>query len=114
MLLPSLQKAIASGVKIIVHTRSADSREPSNQHHVHEAIALMEQAGVEVHPHKDLNQRYAVVDESIVWYGAVDFLAFGRKETDVLRFKNPDIAGEFLSLSGHAESEQLVMEDVSM
>ncbi|MBS6845856.1 MAG: DEAD/DEAH box helicase family protein [Firmicutes bacterium] len=114
MLLPSLQKAIASGVKIIVHTRSADSREPSNQHHVHEAIALMEQAGVEVHPHKDLNQRYAVVDESIVWYGAVDFLVFGRKETDVLRFKNPDIAGEFLSLSGHAESEQLVMEDVSM
>ena len=67
-----------------------------------------------VHAHKALNQRYAVVDESIVWYGGVDFLSFGRKDTDVLRFKNPDIAGEFLSLSGHAESVQFVIEDVSM
>jgi len=113
-LLPSLQKAIASGVKIEIHTRTADSRELSNQESVYEAIEMMEQTGIVVHTHKELNQRYAVVDESIVWYGGVDFLAFGRKDTDVLRFKNPDIAGEFLSLSGHAEGEQLVMEDVSM
>ncbi len=113
-LLPSLQKAIASGVKIEIHTRTADSRELSNQESVYEAIEMVEQTGIVVHTHKELNQRYAVVDESIVWYGGVDFLAFGRKDTDVLRFKNPDIAGEFLSLSGHAEGEQLVMEDVSM
>ena len=113
-LLPSLQKAIASGVKIEIHTRTADSRELSNQESVYEAIEMMEQTGIVVHTHKELNQRYAVVDESIVWYGGVDFLAFGRKDTDVLRFKNPDIAGEFLSLSVHAEGEQLVMEDVSM
>ena len=49
-----------------------------------------------------------------MWYGGVDFLAFGRKDADVLRFKNPDIAGELLSLSGHAGSEQFVMEDVYM
>ena len=49
-----------------------------------------------------------------MWYGGGDFLAFGRKDTDVLRFTNSDIAGEFLALCGHAESEQLVMEDVSM
>ena len=98
----------------MIHTRTADSRELSNQESVYEAIEMMEQTGIVVHTHKELNQRYAVVDESIVWYGGVDFLAFGRKDTDVLRFKNPDIAGEFLSLSVHAEGEQLVMEDVSM
>lgn len=113
-LLPSLQKAVASGVEIAIHTRTADSRELSNQESVCEAIKMMRQTGIVVHTHKELNQRYAVVDESVVWYGGVDFLAFGRKDTDVLRFKNPDIAGEFLALSGHAESEQLVMEDVSM
>ena len=86
-LLPSLQKAIASGVKIEIHTRTADSRELSNQESVYEAIEMMEQTGIVVHTHKELNQRYAVVDESIVWYGGVDFLAFGRKDTDVLRFK---------------------------
>lgn len=113
-LLPPLQKAVASGVEIAIHTRTADGRELLNQESVCEAIKILEQIGIVVHTHKELNQRYAVVDESVVWYGGVDFLAFGRKDTDVLRFKNPDIAGEFLSLSGHAESEQLVMEDVSM
>ena len=113
-LLPTLQKAVASGVKIAVHTRTADSRELSNQESVCEAIKMLEQTGIVVHTHKKLNQRYAVVDESVVWYGGVDFLAFGRKDADVLRFKNPDIAGELLSLSGHAGSEQFVMEDVYM
>lgn len=79
-----------------------------------ETIKMLELADIVVHTHKALNQRYAVVDESVVWYGGVDFLAFGRKDTDVLRFTNSDIAGEFLALCGHAESEQLVMEDVSM
>ena len=77
-------------------------------------LRCWEQTGIVVHTHKKLNQRYAVVDESVVWYGGVDFLAFGRKDADVLRFKNPDIAGELLSLSGHAGSEQFVMEDVYM
>ena len=113
-LLPYLQKAAASGVEIAIHIRTADSRELSNQESACEAIKMLEQAGIVVHTHKELNQRYAVVDERIVWYGGVDFLAFGRKDTDVLRFKNPDIAGEFLALSGNAECEQLVMEDVSM
>ena len=40
-LLPSLQQAIASGVKIEIHTRTADSRELSNQESVCEAIEMM-------------------------------------------------------------------------
>ena len=53
-----------------------------------EEIKMMELIGVLVHAHEELNQWYTVVDESVVWYGSVDFLAFGRKDTDVFRFKN--------------------------
>lgn len=78
-----------------------------------EAIALIKQTGVTVHTHKDLQHRYAIIDESIVWYGSVDLLAFGKKDTDVLRFENSDIAGELLPVSGEANSEQLMIEDAS-
>ena len=61
--------------------------------------------------HKELQQRYAVIDESVVWYGSVDFLAFGRKDTDVLRFENADIAGELLELSQETGGEQLMIAD---
>ena len=75
---------------------------------------MMEQAGITVHTHKELQQRYAIVDESIVWYGSVDLLAFGRKDTNVLRFENQDIAGELLVISGEANGEQLMIEDISI
>lgn len=113
-LLPFLQKAMDSGVDAVVHTRAAEHCDPKNQKTVCEAITTMEQAGITVHTHESLQQRYAVVDTSIVWYGSVDLLAFGRKDTDVLRFGNPDIAGELLALSGEADSEQLMIEDVSV
>lgn len=111
-LLPILQKALASGVDIVIHTKGQDSYASEKQESVREASSMIEQAGIAVHAHKELQQRYAIVDGSIVWYGSVDFLAFGRKDTDVLRFVNPDIAGEFLALSGESEGEQLVIEDI--
>lgn len=113
-LILSLQKATDSGVEIVIHTRASDSGDTKNQGSVCEAIKMMEQAGIVVHTHEGLAQRFSVIDESIVWYGSVDLLAFGRKDSDVLRFINPDIAGEFLTLFDNAKEEQLVMDDVSM
>ena len=111
-LLPILQKALASGVDIVIHTKGPDSYASEKQESVREASNMMEQAGIAVHTHKELQQRYAIVDGSIVWYGSVDFLAFGRKDTDVLRFENPDIAGELLVISEEANGEQLMIEDI--
>ena len=47
---------------------------------------------------------------TIVMLGC-DLLAFGRKDTDVLRFENADIAGELLSLTDESECEQLMITD---
>ena len=74
-------------------------------------VVTLQSVGAEVILHKGLQQRYAVLDERIVWYGNVDFLAFGRRDTDVLRFENADIAGELLSLTDESECEQLMIAD---
>lgn len=111
-LLSLLQQAFDSGVDIVIHTKGSDNYDSQKQESVREAIAMMEQVGITVYAHKELQQRYAIIDESIVWYGSVDFLAFGRKDTDVLRFENPDIAGELLAISEEANGEQLMIEDI--
>jgi len=61
--------------------------------------------------HQMLQQRCAIIDEKIVWYGNVDFLAFGRKESDVLRFADADIAGELIALWDDSIPEQFAIED---
>jgi len=106
-LLPLLQGAASHGVKITVHTNDDDAR----QSEITTAVDALQSAGAEVILHKDLQQRYAVLDEYIVWYGNVDLLAFGRRDTDVLRFENADIAGELLSLTDETECEQLMITD---
>lgn len=106
-LLPLLQGAASHGVKITVHTNDDDAR----QSEITTAVDALQSAGAEVILHKDLQQRYAVLDEYIVWYGNVDLLAFGRRDTDVLRFENADIAGELLSLTAETECEQLMITD---
>lgn len=111
-LLSLLQQAFDSGVDIVIHTKGSDNYDSQKQESVREAIAMIEQVGITVHAHTELQQRCAIVDESIVWYGSVDFLAFGRKDTDVLRFENPDIAGELLAISEEANGEQLMIEDI--
>ena len=66
---------------------------------------------MEVSVYSDLQQRYAVIDARVVWYGNVDFLAFGKKDTNVLRFVDADIAGELLSNFNMAQWEQLLISE---
>ena len=106
-LLPLLQSTVSRGVKITVHTNDDDARRSE----IAAAVDALQSAGAEVILHKDLQQRYAVLDEYIVWYGNVDLLAFGRRDTDVLRFENADIAGELLTLTDETECEQLMIAD---
>ena len=106
-LLPLLQGATSHGVRITVHTNDDDARRSE----IAAAVDALQSAGAEVILHKDLQQRYAVLDEYIVWYGNADLLAFGRRDTDVLRFENADIAGELLSLTDETECEQLMIAD---
>ena len=106
-LLPLLQGAASHGVRITVHTNDDDAR----QSEITTAVDALQSAGAEVILHKDLQQRYAVLDERIVWYGNVDLLAFGRRDMDVLRFENADIGGELLSLTDETECEQLIIAD---
>lgn len=113
-LLPLLQNAQSAGVDVILHTKAADVHEPKYQEQVRESIVMLEQTDIIVRTHNELQQRYAVIDESVVWYGSVDFLAYGRKDTNVLRFVNPDIAGELIALTDESECEQLVITDVSI
>lgn len=110
-LLPLLQKAQSTDIDVVLHTKAADGYEPKYQEQMREAITMLEQSDITVRTHNELQQRYAVIDESIVWYGNVDFLAYGRKDTDVLRFVNPDIAGELMALTDESECEQLMIPD---
>jgi len=98
-MLPVLQEALALGITITVHTKTADSYEADRQKDTDEAISTLERIGVAMTLHKELQLRFAIMDESTVWYGNVDLLTFASPYVPALIdniFHTTTIAGSFL------------------
>ena len=87
-----------NGVKFRVITRSAESYTVEQQTRVLTSLQLLENAGAEVTTLPKLTQRYAVIDNSIVWYGDINYLSSSKQDDTAVRLESPELAGELLDL----------------
>ena len=97
-ILPTLEKEIALGVSITVCTRTPESYRPEQRDAIGELIVLLQKIGIDVKIQTKLLYRYAVIDQSIIWYGNIEYLSYSMKDANALRFESPDTAGELLDL----------------
>ena len=72
---------------------------------------LLKENGIQVKMQNELLHRYAIIDQSIVWYGNIEYLSCSMKDSNALRFESPDTAGELLDLwKKEDEPEQMCLE----
>lgn len=88
--LPILEKAAASKVSITVYTRTPEHCQPEQRDAVIESLALLKDQGISVKTQAQLLHRYAVIDQSIIWYGNIEYLSYSMKDANALRFESPD------------------------
>lgn len=62
-LLPIMESAIASGTRVIVHTKTAESCKPDQQAGIAAAIAMLEGTGITIITREERQQPYAVMDD---------------------------------------------------
>lgn len=108
-ILPILEKKLALGASVTVCTRVPESYRTEQRDTIEELIAQLEKTGIDVRRRADLLHRYAVIDQSIVWYGNIEYLSYSIKGANALRFESSDTAGELLDL-WKEEDEQLHFE----
>lgn len=92
LLVPALQK----GIKVTVLTRPPQDYKFEQQEEIASLIEKLQVANITVEARSKIHQKYAVIDQEIVWYGSINFLSFGVSEESVMRFESTDIAGELL------------------
>lgn len=92
LLAPSFEK----GVAVTVLTRPPQNYKPEQQDEISSLIAKLRSANIMVETKSKIHQKYAIIDQEIVWYGSINFLSFGASEESIMRFESPDIAGELL------------------
>lgn len=87
------------GVTITVLTWNPDSYNFGSSIHKMEILRTLNEAGIEVVLKEENCLHFAVIDNSIVWYGSLNLLGKEDVEDDIMRIDNDEIAAELFELS---------------
>jgi len=60
------------------------------------AIELLKTFGIVIVFKSNIHQKFAVVDQKIVWYGSVNLLSFGNAEESIMRLESSNVANELI------------------
>ena len=80
----------------IVTRPQTDYADDSNRRRVSGCIEILESHGINVKFKSKIHQKFAVIDEKLIWYGSINFLSFGISEESVMRLESTAIAVELL------------------
>ena len=91
------------GVVITIFTlRLEDYPEDGREHHT-DLLERLISVGICVKTQNRCHERYAVIDQSLVWYSSMNLLSRGREDDSLMRIISPEIAAELLELGVKSE-----------
>ncbi len=101
-MLPLLEAAVKNGVRTSVVTRQPEDFKEEDAAALRENINLLNNAGVSLVPRSNIHQKFAVIDQRIVWYGSINLLSYGSAEESIMRLESPTIANELIKITERA------------
>ena len=94
-----LKEQITRGVTVTIVTWEPDHYgfgDPSYWMQLHEE---MRQAGLYIKQQDESCERFAIIDQEIIWYGGVNLLAKSDGEQSIMRVPSKSIASELMELT---------------
>ncbi|MFZ5451702.1 MAG: TOTE conflict system archaeo-eukaryotic primase domain-containing protein [Thermodesulfobacteriota bacterium] len=102
-MLSTLETALAKRVSVVVVTRPIDTYKIKDRLVLEETISSLQASGVRLLFRANIHQKFAVIDQKIVWYGSINLLSYGSAQESLIRLASPNIAQELLKVvSGKA------------
>jgi len=92
--LSSLNYMTAVNARITVITKPPDNYAGKDQEKIRECIDLLMRNSITVKTKNRIHQKFAVIDQRIVWYGSINLLSYGASEESIMRIESLDIAAE--------------------
>jgi hypothetical protein len=88
--------ALRNSVKVIVVTRPVEEFTGKDPAVLQGALDLLQGAGVSVVFRPNIHQKFALIDQRVVWYGSINLLSFGNAEESIMRLDSPNVASELM------------------
>jgi superfamily II DNA or RNA helicase len=92
----NLRTALNNGVRVVVVTRPSEDFKDKDLSAWQTTIELLKTFGIVIVFKSNIHQKFAVMDQKIVWYGSVNLLSFGNAEESIMRLESSNVANELI------------------
>jgi len=93
-ILSALDYLTAAKARVTVVTKPPDNYFDKDRVKISDCIKQLTEHGITVKTKNRIHQKFAIMDQRIVWYGSINLLSYGASMESVMRIENMDIAGE--------------------
>ncbi|MCL1883479.1 MAG: DUF1653 domain-containing protein [Defluviitaleaceae bacterium] len=95
-ILSELSHLATTAAKVTVITNLPDRYSDEKKEKMNSCITILTNSGVSVKCKDRIHQKFAVIDQRLVWYGSINLLSYGASEESIMRIESVDIAEELL------------------
>jgi superfamily II DNA or RNA helicase len=95
-IMQNLEPVFAKKVKVTVVTRPAEDFQNKDLTTWEEATQQIETAGIHLVLKSNIHQKFAIIDQKIIWYGSINLLSYGSAEESMMRIESNKIAYELM------------------
>ena len=103
-MLPNMKATSAKRVSVVVVTRPINTYRDKDRAALEETLASLRDAGVRIVFKPNIHQKFAVIDQIIVWYGSINLLSYGSAQESIMRLESSNIAQELMKDLGKSVS----------
>ena len=97
-MLPTLEIALAKRISVVVVTRPINAYKEKDRPAMEGTFTSLQASGVRLLFKANINQKFAVIDQKIVWYGSINLLSYGNAQESLMRLASSNIAQELLQV----------------
>ena len=91
-----LTPAMVKNVEVTVVTRPSENFQNKDLTAWTEATKQIEIAGIHLVFKSNIHQKFAILDQKIIWYGSINLLSYGSAEESMMRIESNKIAYELI------------------
>jgi len=89
-----LKIALDKGIRAIAVTRPAEAFKTKDRIVLQRVLEVLKNNDISVVFKSNIHQKFAIMDQKIVWYGSINLLSYGSAQESIMRIESSNIANE--------------------
>lgn len=92
----NLKMALEKKVRVLIVTRPKEDFKPNDHAIIQRTLDLLTDCGASIVFKSNIHQKFAVMDQKVVWYGSINLLSYGSAQESIMRIESANIANELV------------------